>query len=352
MVSPNNTPASNLAEIRRGLQAYCRQGSVYELRALGVGPSSRRVIYGYYDDLERMAQNAASLSGRARGVYFTPNPVSDELVQRSPNGLREFKRGHNEAEGAAASGEKLTRDSDVVRRRWILLDFDPVRGNGIKDSPATDAEEEAAIKQAESVANWLSSKGWPGPIVVASGNGCQLSYPIDLPNDETSKLLLRRCLPAIASLFPNPAVKLDGSVYNASQIWKVPGTLSMKGSPTSDRSHRLARILRVPGTSGLVIGPQLEALAAILPVEDQSPPVSVDRAGYAGGYGDYATLDVVAWFNSHGDYGRSLGEGKHAVRCPGRQSTLRGVLLKTATRWCGRPLMGTGPVSTAPTTTV
>ncbi|HZA21116.1 MAG TPA: hypothetical protein VFA32_00655, partial [Dehalococcoidia bacterium] len=185
MVSPNNTPASNLAEIRRGLQAYCRQGSVYELRALGVGPSSRRVIYGYYDDLERMAQNAASLSGRARGVYFTPNPVSAGLVQRSSNRLREFKGARDKAEGPAASSEKLTRDSEILRRCWFLLDFDPVRGNGIKDSPATDAEEEAAIKQAESVANWLSSKGWPGPIVVASGNGCQLSYPIDLPNDET-----------------------------------------------------------------------------------------------------------------------------------------------------------------------
>src|SRR5919106_5623194 len=101
MTGPNNTPSSNLAEVRRGLRAYCNQGSVYELRALSAGPSSRKVIYGYYDDLERMAQDAASLSGKARGVYFTPNPVFPGLIQRSPNGLREFKRARDKEQGAA-----------------------------------------------------------------------------------------------------------------------------------------------------------------------------------------------------------------------------------------------------------
>ena len=34
------------------------------------------------------------------------------------------------------------------------------------------------------------------------------------------------------------------------------------------------------------------------------------------GAGDFATLDVAAWFAAHGALKRGLGGGKHAVTCP------------------------------------
>jgi putative DNA primase/helicase len=34
------------------------------------------------------------------------------------------------------------------------------------------------------------------------------------------------------------------------------------------------------------------------------------------GKGDYATLDVEAWFSAHGCYGHALGDGRHTVECP------------------------------------
>jgi hypothetical protein len=45
MVNPNKTLAVDLAEIRRGLQVYCQQGLVYELRALGTGIEGKGVTF-------------------------------------------------------------------------------------------------------------------------------------------------------------------------------------------------------------------------------------------------------------------------------------------------------------------
>jgi hypothetical protein len=313
MVNPNRTPAADLAEIRRGLQVYCQQGLVYELRALGTGIEGKGVTFGYYDDLDRMAEDVASLSGKARGIYFTPNPVNPDLLQHSPNHLKRFIRSNLE-EGN--QGNALTYDADIMRRRWLLVDFDPVRSNGIKGSPATDAEEQAAINQGRALRDWLRSLGWPDPLIVASGKGCQLSYPIDLPNDDESQILVERCLHAVAHLLRNPAVKLDTSVYNAGRIWKVPGTLSRKGTPSPDRPHRLARILVAPDTLEVVALAQLEALAAMGPGTAYSRPTARQVDASLQGQGDYSTLDAVSWFQSHSHYGRNLGSGKHAVRCP------------------------------------
>jgi hypothetical protein len=65
---------------------------------------------------------------------------------------------------------------------------------------------------------------------------------------------------------------------------------------------------------------QLEALEAQAP--KPAPRVTslavngTARGSVRGGRGDYSTLDVVAWFTAHGGYGRDLGGGKHAVKCP------------------------------------
>ena len=76
---------------REGLGLLVRNGTVVELRALG---TSRGVVSGYFSDPERLAQEAARLSGCAEGVYITANPVKpdcygDEAAarRRSPRGV-------------------------------------------------------------------------------------------------------------------------------------------------------------------------------------------------------------------------------------------------------------------------
>jgi len=110
-------------------------------------------------------------------------------------------------------------DTDVVRRRWLLLDFDPRRPTKV---PSTDAEHQSAREAAAWCRQWLESLGWPAPIFASSGNGYHLLYRIDLPNDQESANLVQNVLEAVAASVAGrgtdgPAVDLDRKVFNAAR---------------------------------------------------------------------------------------------------------------------------------------
>ena len=60
-------------------------------------------------------------------------------------------RSHNEMDVKA---EHTTKDADVLKRRWLLIDIDPVRPAGISSNKA---EMKAAISRAKSIREWLTS---------------------------------------------------------------------------------------------------------------------------------------------------------------------------------------------------
>src|SRR5262249_49366020 len=132
----------------------------------------------------------------------------------------------------------LASDHHVDRRRWLLIDVDPVRLAGIG---ATDAEKATAREVTEAIRRHLDGLGWPAPIPAHSGNGWHLFYALDLPADDGE--LVKRCLAALAKRFDTDAAKVDTAVHNAARIVKVPGTLARKGDPTPDRPHRRGGIV-------------------------------------------------------------------------------------------------------------
>jgi hypothetical protein len=158
-------------EIHRAIEAIIAPGQVVELRALGVTTSAyprRHTVSGYFDDMGQLAQAAASLP-RAKGVYFTPNPLNPALLSRAANRLRIVDR-----------QDPLTSDGDVLAHRWLLIDCDAVRPAGIS---STDAEHELAFARMQECHAWLQDQGWPAGIEADSGNGGHLLCRIDLPND-------------------------------------------------------------------------------------------------------------------------------------------------------------------------
>lgn len=74
------------AEIQRALEAIIEPGQVVELRALGVSTSRYprpHTESGYFDDMAPLAKAAASLT-RAKGIYFTPNPLTPPSCRVPP----------------------------------------------------------------------------------------------------------------------------------------------------------------------------------------------------------------------------------------------------------------------------
>jgi len=218
---------SRAGEIERQMSRLLVPGDVHELRALGVtlpGEHPRTSLSGYFDNVEDLARAAAKIDGYARGVYYTLNPLRPELLSRAPNRIE--------------MGIDCATDGDVIRRRWLPLDFDPVRP---KDSNATDDELGTAIERADLAWRQLRRRGWPEPVAALSGNGVHLLYPIDLAPEDT---LVRDVLRKLARDLSDARVKLDAAVHNPSRIWKVYGTTPRKGSATSDRPLRPAVLLR------------------------------------------------------------------------------------------------------------
>jgi hypothetical protein len=273
---PDSVTRDPRQEILAALRVLYREEDVVELRAPGF-PRGNATTAGYFDNADALAESALDLSGQASGVYVTLNRINPALLARVSNRVEQWVK-------------QTTSDADVIRRCWLPLDFDPKRPAGV---PSTDEEHKAALKRAKQCRRWLREQGWPEPITADSGNGAHLLYAIDLPNDDPSRVLVERCLQAVAFQFSDEALDVDVKVANAARIWKLYGTVSKKGDGTSDRPHRQSRILSVPEHIVTATVEQLEALAALA----QAP--LAQSAGRMSQRGGAQGFDLAGWIAEH-----------------------------------------------------
>jgi hypothetical protein len=238
-------------EVGKALSVVIDDGQAFEIRILSPRYKGRRwsprVLYGYFDDPAAVvaAIQQAGLEG-AKGVYFTLNPIDPALLARGHNRLVEAKDG------------QTTADTNIVRRRWLLIDCDPKRPSGIS---ASEEEKEQAHAKAREVFTFLQSEGWPEPVAADSGNGFHLLYRIDLPTDDGGQV--KQVLEALSERFTDEYVEIDTTVYNPARICKLYGTRAEKGDhcPALGREHRLSRLLAVPEAAEIVPEDKLRDLA-------------------------------------------------------------------------------------------
>ena len=214
-------------EILRTVELLFESDAVVELRAF----KGRETVSGYFDDHVLLAREASKFEDRGYSVYVTLNEVDPALLARASNRVRKVYK------------EPTTSDSDILRRRWLPLDFDPARPSGVS---ATDTEKKAAHRRAMEVREFLRELGWPEPIVGDSGNGYHLLYRIELPNDQESLELVKGVLEALSFKFSDETVEVDTTTCNAARIWKLYGTTARKGDDTEERPHRVSGLLEVP----------------------------------------------------------------------------------------------------------
>lgn len=230
------------------LKLWFREGDVFEIRVLDATTSEwmRPHMESGYFDYEHIPDAAEAISRLRsyRGAYATVNPVNPDLLARACNRLRCITR------------EATTADTDILSRRWLLVDCDPKRVSGVSSS---DSEHEAAISMACKIRSGLSASGWPDPIMLDSGNGAQMMYRIDLPVEDGG--LVQRCIAGIATA-GDDKVDVDLTVFNPARIWRIPGTMNCKGDDVKTRPHRMAQILSVPEKFGIVTPEQMEVAAS------------------------------------------------------------------------------------------
>ena len=271
-----DTPYHSVLE---ALGLLVEPGAVAELRAIG---ADGRISSGFFDDLAQMATAAEVLdaSGEFSGIYVTLNPVNPALLARRANRVQ----------SRLSRKDATTSDGDIVHRRWLPIDIDPVRPSGIS---ATLEEHRAACRTAGDICDALTEAGWPRPIVADSGNGGHLLYRIDLPNDAASTDLVKGVLAVLDLQFSSDVAKVDTANFNAARIWKCYGTVSRKGDSTKERPHNRSAIITRPYETEVVPASLLRALSTFAtPPEPPSSPPAVGRGS--------APLDLRAWLDEHG----------------------------------------------------
>ncbi len=226
--------ATNPADaILAALNVLFEPGQITELRALEVSTRTYRrphTVSGYFDDMAKLAAEAARISPFAKGVYVILNPINPALLARSANRVRDVD-----------DRDSTTSDNDVLSRRWLMIDTDPIRPAGISSS---ESEHEASLARAGEIREALREEGWPEPILADSGNGAHLLYRVDLPAADEG--LIKRALEALAFRFDDKVVQVDQKVYNPARIWKLYGTISRKGDNVPARPHRTSQLIDAP----------------------------------------------------------------------------------------------------------
>jgi P4 family phage/plasmid primase-like protien len=239
-----------IARVVAWMKRFIEPGQWTELRCLKVttaGPCLPNYS-GFYDfeHLGKMVSEALSNSGKCFGVYFVLNPVCKKFIKS----MRDRKDRPRKPFVTATSGKNdATSDEDIIERRWLFVDIDPVRHTDETEVSATDEEKRHAFNKMIEVARYLGRVGWGAPnTVVDSGNGYHVYYQLNpgIPasHEKThNRDILKDTLEVLDSLFSDGTAKIDKAVFNPSRIVRLPGTRACKGDDTKERPYRLSWVI-------------------------------------------------------------------------------------------------------------
>lgn len=186
---------------------------------------------GYYKNIENLIRDVERFSNDPNcNIYFTLNCVNDDCYSRSQNENMIITK-------------TTTSDSDIIGRKFVLVDLDPKRATGVS---ATDEELELAHLKAVDIYRYLIDNGFYEPIVALSGNGFHVLIPCKIAANSENDNMIRRFLFALSMLFTDEHIEVDKKVYNLARICKLYGTKAQKGADTEKRPHRMSQILKIP----------------------------------------------------------------------------------------------------------
>jgi hypothetical protein len=200
---------------------------------------------------------------RIRGIsaYVLVNPANPALKCRADR---------------LKKARATTRDDDIVCLRWLYLDFDPQRPDGIS---STEEERQAALARLWKV-HADHPELLPSAIWGCSGNGYWMLVLLpSYPNDQEHRDLVARVIDWFAEKYSDDLVHIDEKTKNPARVMALVGTVKCKGVSDPDRPHRLVTIESPPDRTLTPL--DLKAWAAIhLPA---APPDAQQANGQAHG---------------------------------------------------------------------
>ena len=216
--------------------------SLTEVRALfrsSSGDDSRICRNNFYlgSQCDQVAIDVHTIDNKKEciGIYLVSNPIDPSLISRNDGVWRK----------PFSTKVKSSKSSDMVSRRWVLVDCDSSRES---DSSATEFERSKAFRLADDVVAALGVFGFCDPVRADSGNGCHLLYPVDMPSDQANNHIVRDFLKELSSRVTSSGAQVDPVTWDSQRMVRLYGTRARKGSSTPDRPWRTTGILN-PGNT-------------------------------------------------------------------------------------------------------
>lgn len=262
-------------EIRKAVNILKPNGELFEIRFIG---SSGRLNYsGYFTSADTLVRELSRLNPNENGnFYITLNNINSACYSRQQRDV------------FVKNCKVTTSDNDIFGYEWLMLDFDPKRPSGTSSS---NTELEIAHQKAVRVYKYLNERGFNQPVVAVSGNGYHLLYSIRMQNTTENSRLIENTLKTLNTLFGEDNIDIDTKVYNPSRICKLYGTVAQKGADTSERPHRLSKIIFMPNEIKVNSKSLLEDIVKIIPTQPEAPQK----------YNNYNPnkFELENWLNEH-----------------------------------------------------
>lgn len=268
-----------------------------EIRIIG-----RFQYSGYFKDFDNLcAQLEPYTNMDDEQIYFVLNKIDDACYARP------------QCEKFIKSAKVSTNDNDIVSRRFVMIDCDPIRKSSVNSS---EFEFNCAMQKARDIFRFLRDNGFEDAIVCHSGNGAHLQLAVDLPNDEETTNILKRFYQYLGQKFTDENVDIDQKVFNLGRLCKTYSTVAKKGANLPDRPWRQSKILYVPKELKKTSIEKFKAIADLLPKEE---PKQISKSTW-NKYDNSERFDLENWLKSYGIEYRKKTEGnstKYEIKdCP------------------------------------
>lgn len=208
-----------------------------QVRGIRILEGKTQLVAGVFSNVGNLINSIESAVGGNVNWYFVFNEIDAHVLKN-----KVVYNENNECLRILKNGGGIA-DCDIVKRRWVMLDFDPRRPSG---TSSTDEQLEKAKQVAKRVWEFLFYNGFYDYVGCLSGNGYHIMLPCDMVVNEQTDRLVKDFIKVISMLFSTQDVEIDVAVSNRSRLTKLYGTLAMKGENSELTLHRLSRIEHCP----------------------------------------------------------------------------------------------------------
>lgn len=276
----------------RYIKYLLKKKVVIEVMILGVDGESdlwegaaKRTVVGHFDNIKSLKKFLIDLK---------KHKIEYESVFVTFNKSKKESYSNIEVNRLSSKGKRF-KDEDIALYKFLFVDVDSVS----KERPYSKAALSHCGVVAKKIRKDLKKIGFPTPVVINSGNGYHLFYPLkQVRNNPENVKLIKAFLKQLDDKYSDNEAKIDVKVGNPLRYGRLPGTVNGKTN-ISTKKPRTCKVVYCPSKILSMSLTKFKRVSKKLSVkwEEQSSS-SVENVKQGSEVGRYQ-LDVEAYLSHY-----------------------------------------------------